>query len=58
MMLILLLIENTCHIPLIRVYCPRIPGVEMLTTRITLALGGGLEAEIMNNITLTMETTT
>ena len=63
MMLILLLVEGTCHIPLIRVYCPCILGVEMLETRISLAspllaLRGGWEAGIMNKHALTMETTT
>ena len=63
MMLILLLVEGTCHIPLIRVYCPCIPDVEMLETRISLAspllaLRGGWEAGIMNHHTPTMETTT
>ena len=63
MMLILLLVEGTCHIPLIRVYCPCILGVEMLETRISLtspllALRGGGEAGIMNHHTPTMETTT
>ena len=61
MMLILLLVEGTCHIPLIRVYC--FLGVEMLETRISLtspllALRGGWEAGIMNHHTPTMETTT
>ena len=63
MMLILLLVEGTCHIPLIRVYCPCILGVEMLETHISLtspllALRGGWEAGIMNHHTPTMETTT
>ena len=63
MMLILLLVEGTCHIPLIRVYCPCILGVEMLEARISLAspllaLRGGWEAGIMNKHALTMETTT
>ena len=61
MMLISLLVEGTCHIPLIRVYCPCIPGVEMLETRISLAspllaLRGGWEAGIMNQHTPIMET--
>ena len=61
MMLIPLLVEGTCHIPLIRVYCPCIPDVEMLETRISLAspllaLRGGWEAGIMNQHTPIMET--
>ena len=61
MMLISLLVEGTCHIPLIRVYCPCIPGVEMLENRISLAspllaLRGGWEAGIMNQHTPIMET--
>ena len=52
MMLISLLVEGTCHIPLIRVNCPCIPDVEMLETRISLAspllaLRGAWEAGIM-----------
>ena len=61
MMLISLLVEGTCHIPVIRVYGRCIPGVEMLETRISLAspllaLRCGWDAEIMNQHTTIMET--